>query len=177
MFLLLAAPSAPAEVTALHTSSRGAAMGTRVSSPAAPGPPARHSLPGRGTRCGWHLCRAPSTVPPWGSTVGRGLRTPVWCQPHLLLVQLSRDGFQLPLCRWCQQQHSHRPGTGVPVLPGPALASSSSLVMCLSCMVPHRCHAKATLLHPTCPLCTMGWHGQAVCAEATACTDELIEFN
>lgn len=57
-------------------------MGTRASSPAALGPPAqaltvakssRQAGQGGGTQCRWHLRWAPSTVLPWGSSVGRGL--------------------------------------------------------------------------------------------------------
>lgn len=102
-------------------------MGTGVSSPAVLGPPARAppvaKPPGKqqdrarwGPQCRWHLRWAPSTVLPWGSSVGRGLGVPlrVRCQPHLLLAPLSRDGFQLLLLaqrRQCQQQHSRPLGT------------------------------------------------------------------
>lgn len=128
MFLLLAAPSAPAEVTAPHVSSRGAAMGTGASSPHGAGTPSlgscggRTPWPGTGagqggrTWCGWHPCpRGTQHAATLGQRSGEGARgPPAPRQPHLLLVPLSQDGFQLLLLalrRWCQQQHSHCPGT------------------------------------------------------------------
>lgn len=87
MFLLLAAPSAPAEVTVLHVSSQGAAMGTGVSSPAVLRPPAQApaaagpsgQVPGQDKEGvpavdGTHILETPSMVLSWGSTMGRGLK-------------------------------------------------------------------------------------------------------
>lgn len=131
MFLLLAAPSAPAEITAPHVSSRGAAMGTGVSSPAAlgrparalvvAGPPGQAPLPG-GYLVGAHAPGHPAQCYPGAVRRGGGSGPPAPRQPHLLLAPLSWDSFQLPLlvpCQWCQQQHSHRPGARrtLPALP------------------------------------------------------------
>lgn len=87
MFLLLAAPSAPAEVTVLHVSSRGAAMGTGASSPAALGLPVRGPVaarpPGQAPEQGkegipgvdgTHVPGAPSTLGQRGREGAQGPR-------------------------------------------------------------------------------------------------------
>lgn len=172
MFLLLAAPSAPAEVTALHMSSGGLpwepgrappqCRDPQLGLPRWPTPPGKQQ--GR-ARWGHPVQMAHEVGAQHGAALGqrRGEgaggpkcdASPI-CSLHL---SLSRDGFQLLLLALRRQQHSHPLGThcifpvpvpsrgcqGCPVQPQ---LLSVPLPVCWCCSLPQRCHAKAVGCHP-----------------------------
>lgn len=190
MFLLLAAPSAPAEVTALHMSTGGLPWEPGRAPPQCwdpqlgllqwPNPPGKQQ---DRVRWGYPVQMASEVGTQHGAARGGGLGVPC-AMPAPSAPRTSLLGWlpapapgtvpAVPATILPPPGHPlHPPCPGARLgVPSPASASLSCPRRVLALLSAQRGHAVAAWCHPACPSCAAGQHGWVINGEVTGCTDE-----